>query len=607
MPAPTTAAAFLDWLEANHLLSAEQAHELRPLLPTFADPRALARELLGRDWLTAYQVNQVLQGKGDQLVLGVFRLRERLGEGAMGQVFKAWNTRLARVMAVKTLHKDLVDNARAMDRFRQEIQTAAQLDHPNIVKVRDAEELDGRPFLVMEFIDGADLATIVKARGPLPVPLAAECARQAALGLQHAYERGVIHRDIKPANLLVQGALASGAADAPSGDLCVKILDFGLARLDSDRAYPGRLTQIGRTLGTVDYMAPEQAESARDADTRADIYGLGCTLFYLLTGRPPFSGSSLADKLAARVNGLVPDVRDARPGVPDGLAQVLRRMMARQPADRYQTPAEVAAALAPYTGAAPAEGGVPPAPAVPRMELDEPIPLAAPVSVDAATPVPLATPVHAGATPDLPPPPAREGRFPLDDAPNPFALSGGDAAAPAPAASPAAASRGPAQRPARPGGVSRLRLAVGIGAAAAVLFILLLSCGGYLIVSWLRGGPRADAWPAGAEIQIPEAFVSSDVLPIGSRKNVIVKVRRVKFDGPVSVHLEDLPSGVTSAPVTIKSGTTAVEVPITASFGIDPVTRDIRIVATSKNLTAERALTLQVVPDRFKKNLQRGP
>ena len=229
MAAPIHPVELLDWLERNQLLTPEQARELRPLLPTFPDARLLAKELIQRNWLTPYQVNQIMQGKQEQLILGYLRLRERLGEGAMGQVFKAWNTKLERIVAVKTLHKDLVANARAMERFRQEIEAVAQLDHPNIVKVRDADEIDSRPFLVMDYIDAANLSFLVKTQGPLPISIAVECVRQAAVGLQHAFERGVIHRDIKPANLLLQAAQRG----APPTDFCVKLLDFGLARTAS--------------------------------------------------------------------------------------------------------------------------------------------------------------------------------------------------------------------------------------------------------------------------------------------------------------------------------------------------------------------------------------
>src|SRR4051812_41378328 len=172
----------LDWLAQFQFLTPAQADELRPLIPGFSDSHSFAKDLIRRDWLTPYQVNQILQGKHDQLVLGSYRLRERIGEGAMGQVYKAWNLRLARVVAVKTIHKEHVNSTKAMDRFRREIETAADLKHPNIALVRDADEVDGRTFLVMDYIDGINLSQRVKQGGALPVHEAVEYARQAALG-----------------------------------------------------------------------------------------------------------------------------------------------------------------------------------------------------------------------------------------------------------------------------------------------------------------------------------------------------------------------------------------------------------------------------------------
>src|SRR5439155_5853205 len=208
-------------------------------------------------------------------------------------VFKAWNTRLGRTVAVKTIHKEHVFNQKALERFRREVRTAGRLSHPNIMLAWDADEVNGRPYLVMEFIEGEDLWQRVKRLGPLPVAEAVEFARQAALGLQHASERGVVHRDIKPGNLmLVSDGAMSGAAGgsgiptthhSPLTTHQIKILDFGLARLDSETYQPGRLTYAGYVIGTVDYIAPEQACDAHTADIRADIYGLGCTLFYMLT------------------------------------------------------------------------------------------------------------------------------------------------------------------------------------------------------------------------------------------------------------------------------------------------------------------------------------
>jgi serine/threonine protein kinase len=367
--APQTTTELLDWLSKNLFLRPEQVEELRSAAMQFPDARHLCKELLQRDWLTPFQVNQILQGKPETLLVGSNRLLLRLGEGAMGQVYKAWNVRLSRVVAVKTIHRENVASSKAMERFRREMQTASRLDHPNIVLVRDADQAGNTPFLVMDFIEGTDLSRLVKKDGPLPVHVAADYIAQAALGLQHAFERGIIHRDIKPGNLLVSKAEGDKRA-------VVKILDFGLARFDS--AEENRLTQFGNILGTVDYISPEQAQDARSADTRSDIYSLGCTFYYLLAGRPPFPGGSMVEKITARLSGPVPHIRALRPEVPVGVEQILMRMMARDPADRYQKPQEVAAALQSFSKPPPPSNAA--------------IPVAA-VASDHASPAAVAAPI----------------------------------------------------------------------------------------------------------------------------------------------------------------------------------------------------------------------
>ena len=338
----------LNWLGQYQFLAPPQVDELRPLMPSFPDTMSLAKELIRRDWLTPFQVNQIMKGQQDELVLGSYRLRERIGEGAMGAVFTAWNLRMGRVVAVKTINKELINSAKALERFRREVQTVAQLDHPNIALVRDADEIDGKPYMIMDFIEGFNLSQRVKQVGAMPIGEAVEYIRQAALGLQHAFERGIVHRDIKPANLVVT-TTKNNHDPRP----LVKILDFGLARYESESDNADRLTQFGHMLGTVDYVAPEQAQNARNADIRADIYGLGCSLFYMLAGQTPFQGNSVLEKLSPRVTDEAPWVRTQRAEVPPALEAVLRTMMARQPDDRYQTPIEVAQALQPFADATP--------------------------------------------------------------------------------------------------------------------------------------------------------------------------------------------------------------------------------------------------------------
>ena len=239
-------------------------------------------------------------------------------------------------MALKLIRKERIDNPDAVRRFQREIRAAAQLDHPNIVRALDANEVGGTHLLVMEYVQGTDLAKLVKKDGPLPVDKACDYCRQAAVGLQHACERGLVHRDIKPHNLLL----------TPAG--VVKILDMGLARLDrrADDEASSTMTQEGAVMGTLDYIAPEQAMDSHDVDVRADLYSLGCTLYFLLTGKVPFPGGEALQKLLKhRLDEPVP-VEQLRRDVPPGVAAVVRRLMAKRPEDRYQTPAEAAAALA---------------------------------------------------------------------------------------------------------------------------------------------------------------------------------------------------------------------------------------------------------------------
>src|SRR6516165_8352429 len=289
-----TAADLLGLLQRHRLLETAQLDELSGALAAQSpEPRALAGELIRRGWLTPYQINQLFQGRTQELVLGSYVLLERLGEGGMGHVFKARNWKLGQIVALKVLRKDRLADPQMVNRFQREIRLAGQLDHPNIVRALDAGEEGGAYFFVMEYVEGVDLAKRLKQQGPLPVDAACDYVRQAALGLQHAHERGLIHRDIKPANLLLTG----GTGPQPA---IIKLLDLGLARLQrkGEADLTAVLTPVGAvTMGTPDYLAPEQAIDFHHVDIRADIYGLGCTLFYLLTGQPPFPGGSLAQKL----------------------------------------------------------------------------------------------------------------------------------------------------------------------------------------------------------------------------------------------------------------------------------------------------------------------
>jgi hypothetical protein len=269
-----------------------------------------------------------------------YRFLRKLGQGGMGTVYLAEHRVMRRLVAIKLL-RESPGRPQLTDRFRQEVQAAAALSHPHLVTAHDADEIDGTPFLVMEYVEGESLDRRLARDGPLPASLASALIRQAALGLEFIRQAGMVHRDIKPHNLMV---VTGASVDTPG---TVKVLDFGLARvLRPDAPTGGSLTDEQTILGTADYMAPEQARDSRTADTRADVYSLGCTLYQLLTGRVPYPGGVAMDKILRHASARPEPLGDA---VPPGLVAVVNKMMARDPDERYQTPAAVAAALEPFT------------------------------------------------------------------------------------------------------------------------------------------------------------------------------------------------------------------------------------------------------------------
>lgn len=261
----------------------------------------------------------------------------KLGGGGMGTVYQAVHRLMERGVALKVINPTLTRHPVAVQRFLQEVKAAARLHHPNIVAAHDAEQVGDLHFLVMEYVEGVSLDRLVQKRGRLPADQACHFIRQAALGLQHAHDRGMVHRDIKPQNLMV------------TRKGLVKVLDFGLARIAEEAAQPPGdarpLTALGTVLGTPDYIAPEQVSNSHTADGRADVYSLGCTLYFLLAGRPPFPEGSAIEKALSHVDSLPTPLRTLRPDVPADLCAVVDRMMAKRPDDRFQTPGEVAEAL----------------------------------------------------------------------------------------------------------------------------------------------------------------------------------------------------------------------------------------------------------------------
>lgn len=279
--------------------------------------------------------------------IGPYRIVERIGAGGMGTVYKAVHTRLDRIVALKVLPAERTQNAGAVARFEREMRAIGKLDHPHIVRATDAGEAQGLHYLVMELVDGIDLATIVQRSGPLPISDACEVIRQAALGLEEAHSHGMVHRDIKPSNLMLARSPRRGELPA------VKILDLGLALLSNDRSgNQAELTSENQVVGTVDYLPPEQLADTHHVDTRADIYGLGATLYKLLTGDPPFPTSrypTLLQKLSAIATASIPPVETRRTDIPAGLAVVVAKMLSRDPQQRFAAPQDVVAALQPFT------------------------------------------------------------------------------------------------------------------------------------------------------------------------------------------------------------------------------------------------------------------
>lgn len=324
---------FVKQLEDSGVIDGDTLKDFIPPNASPKDAEELARELVRQKKLTKFQAEELWRGKGKSLVLGNYVLLEKIGAGGMGQVFKARHTRMDRLVAVKLLPAAMTKDKAAIARFSREVQAAAKLRHTNIVAADDADQANGVHFLVMELVDGSDLSALVKANGPLSVEKAVNYILQAARGLEAAHAEGVVHRDIKPANLLLD---KKGT---------VKILDMGLARIGGDAAGQAELTATGAIMGTVDFMAPEQALNTKGADARADIYALGCSLFYLLTGKATYDGDTLMAKLLAHRDQPIPDLRTICPHVPEPLEAVFKKMVAKKVEDRHQTMTEVLAAL----------------------------------------------------------------------------------------------------------------------------------------------------------------------------------------------------------------------------------------------------------------------
>jgi eukaryotic-like serine/threonine-protein kinase len=318
-----------------------------------ADPAELTAAMVREGLLSPFHAERLLQGKNRcGFTIGKYRVLEKLGTGSMGTVYLCEHPGMKRLVAVKVLAANLADNPAALQRFHREAKAMAVIDHPNLVQAHDVDEDGFRHFLVMDYVDGISLQDLVTRFGPLPPLRAAHYIRQSARGLQHAHEQGLVHRDVKPGNLLVdrQGT--------------VRMLDLGLARFFHDHEDILTLQYHEKIfLGTVDYAAPEQLLDSHNVDIRADVYSLGATFYFLLAGHPIFPGGKKSEKVLWHQTRPPKPILEIRPDVPPALAAVIHRMLAKQPQQRYQKPADVVAALAPWTQAPippPSEKELPP-------------------------------------------------------------------------------------------------------------------------------------------------------------------------------------------------------------------------------------------------------
>jgi len=337
MSAPSTTEEFLDSVRKAELLEEGRLDEFAEMVGNADVPTHKLADLLVKEkLLTNYQAVQILQGKWDKFGIGQFRILERLGFGAVSNVYLCEHRYTGERVAIKVMTNLKAQDPVALKRFYREARAAASLRHANFVRVHDIDHDAETHFMVMDFVDGSSLHDIVQQFGPMEPVRAAHYVFQVAQGLQFAHKSGLVHRDIKPANVLID---RTGA---------VKILDMGLARFSKEEA--DVLTQGGEVLGAPEYLSPEQALDSHAVDIRADIYGLGATFYFLLAGKPPYSEEkTLAQKMIAKQSRPPEPIREVQPAVPEGLATIVETMMAQEPKQRYQTPDEVIRALRPWT------------------------------------------------------------------------------------------------------------------------------------------------------------------------------------------------------------------------------------------------------------------
>lgn len=297
-----------------------------------SDPKALAELLVKARVITAFQARRLLTNRHRGLVVGRYIILDRIGSGSMGRVYKAHHAMMDRVVALKVIAPEFASNERAVARFQREMKLVGRLDHENVVRAFDADQVAGTLFIVMEYVRGETLGDRLKRAGRIPAPEMIDYAAQAALGLAHAHEQGMVHRDVKPSNLLL------------SEDRRIKVLDLGLGVLMEPDDAATFATADGIAVGTVDYMSPEQA-LGRDVDGRSDLFSLGCSMYHLITGRHAFPGETQIDRLGKRLSGSPTPISEFIPDFPTSAERVLEKLMATKPKDRFESAAEAAEAL----------------------------------------------------------------------------------------------------------------------------------------------------------------------------------------------------------------------------------------------------------------------
>ena len=333
-----SAKSFLNLLERSGIVAEIRLKEELAVLSDKAAGRKihvqeLSEHLVDSGLITSWHAEKLLGGKYKGFFLGKYKLLGHLGSGGMSSVYLAEHRLSAQKRAIKVLPRKKVSDKSYLDRFYLEARAAASLNHPNVVRIYDICSEDDTHYMVMEYVQGSDLYEVVKSTGPLSIDKAVEYTSQAAVGLAHAHERELVHRDIKPANLLLT---TNGV---------VKILDLGLALVNQDETASLTLLYNERIMGTADYLSPEQAVNSHEVDHRADIYSLGCTLYFLLTGHPPFPKGTLAQRIAMHQTQEPADIRDSRVDCPAALVDICNRMMAKNPDGRYQDCVSVRAEL----------------------------------------------------------------------------------------------------------------------------------------------------------------------------------------------------------------------------------------------------------------------